>query len=74
MPRPPRADRPQDKTISLPTSLCGKVDLLLFSPLEGRVPHGAWARYITGLIEQDLEQRAAFVELSRVTHDAKSQG
>lgn len=59
MPKPRRAIRPVEKTISLPQDLVVKVDLLLFSDLEGKVPHGAWAGYIKGLIEADLEKRAA---------------
>lgn len=58
MPRAPRADRPVEKTVNIPQSICTRVDLLLFSELEGKVPHGAWARYINGLIEADLEERA----------------
>lgn len=58
MPRPPRADKPIEKNISLPTSLCTKVDLILWSDLEERVPHGAWARYVQELIEQDLTRRS----------------
>lgn len=57
MARPSKTDRPQEKNISLPSSLVAKVDLELFSSLEGRVPHGAWARYIIGLIEADLTAR-----------------
>lgn len=59
MGRPKLADRPIEKTICLPQSLATKVDLLLYSKLEQRVPHGAWARYIKGLVEKDLERRAA---------------
>lgn len=58
MPKPPRADRPVEKAINLPQSLVAKVDLLLWSPLEGKVPHGAWAGYVKGLIEADIERRA----------------
>lgn len=57
MPKPRRPDRPVEKTISLRQSVVGQVDLLLFSDVEGRVPHGAWARYVEGLIELDLIQR-----------------
>ena len=56
MGRPQLAVRPVEKTISLPEDLCGTVDLMLFSEVEGRVPHGAWARYITQLIRTDIAQ------------------
>lgn len=57
MPRHPKADKPVEKTINIPTSVCTKVDLILFSELEMRVPHGAWSRYICNLIDQDLARR-----------------
>jgi hypothetical protein len=56
MGRPKKAVRPIEKNISLPEDICAQVDLRLFSPLECRVPHGAWSRYITGLIRQDLSK------------------
>lgn len=58
MPKHKRADPPVEKTINIPQTICTTVDLLLFSDLEGKVPHGAWSRYVTGLITKDLEQRA----------------
>jgi hypothetical protein len=58
VPKPRRAIRPVEKTISLPQDLVVKVDLLLFSELEMKVPHGAWAGYVKGLIEADLFARA----------------
>lgn len=57
MPKPARVDRPKEKQINLPESLCAQVDLILFSPLEGRVPYGAWSKYIQRLIEQDLSRQ-----------------
>lgn len=64
MPKPPRADRPIEKTLSLPSSLVVKVDLLLWSDVEGRVPHGAWRDYVVALIEQDLQRRVAHAQRS----------
>ena len=57
MARPRKLDRPTEKNISLPASLVAHVELELFSELEGRVPHGAWAKYIERLIRQDLASR-----------------
>lgn len=59
MPKPQRVDRPQEKSLSLRQSLCAQVDLLLYSEIEEKVPHGAWARYVEGLIEADLWRRKA---------------
>lgn len=58
MPRPKLAIRPVEKNINLPQTICTKVDLILFSEIEGRVPHGAWSKYICHLIEADLKARA----------------
>ena len=58
MPRPAKVDRPVEKSISFPESLCVQVDLILWSELEQRVPHGAWSRYVRALIEADLQRLA----------------
>lgn len=57
MPRPRRTDRPVEKNISLPETLVVKVDLMLFSDLEGKVPFGAWKGYVESLIRQDLMKK-----------------
>ena len=54
MGRPRKTDRPVEKNISLPQSIVVRVELELFSALEGRVPFGSWQRYIVKLIEADL--------------------
>ena len=59
MPRPKKVDRPVEKTISLPASLVAKVDLELFSELEGKVPFGAWQQFLVGLIERYFEDKSA---------------
>ena len=56
MPRPRKAIRPVEKNISLPQDLVLRVDLKLWSELEGKVPFGAWQRYVEGLIRADLEE------------------
>lgn len=62
MGRPLKTDRPREKNISLPGSLAMRVDLELFSVLEGKVPFGAWQRYIVQLVEADLRKRDALRE------------
>lgn len=52
--RPPLIQRPVEKTVSLPQPLVTRIDLELFSPLEGRVPHGAWSKFIIRLLETHL--------------------
>lgn len=58
MARPRKAIRPVEKTVSLPEDLVAKVDLELFSEVEGKVPFGAWQRYLEALIRADLARRA----------------
>lgn len=58
MPKPKRVDRPVSKHLHFPESTASKVELLLYSELEERVPHGAWQKFITGLIEEHFEKRA----------------
>ena len=59
MARPKKTDRPVEKNISLPQSVVVRVELELFSELEGKVPFGAWQRYILRLVEADLSRRDA---------------
>lgn len=56
MARPIKVDRPIEKKVSLPTSLVAQVELKLFSELEGKVPFGAWQKYLSELIRKDLAQ------------------
>lgn len=58
MGRPAKAIRPIEKKINIPEDLTVQVDLILWSELEQRVPHGAWSRYIISLIEDDLKRKA----------------
>jgi len=57
MAKPRLTIRPIEKTISIPETLVAQVDIHLYSQLEGRVPHGAWSRYIKRLIERDMEDQ-----------------
>lgn len=50
--------RPAGKNLQLPSDLVAKVDLALWSDLEGRVPHGAWARLVNGLLQEWLAKQA----------------
>ena len=57
MGRPRKTDRPIEKNISLPQSIVVRVELELFSELEGKVPFGAWQKYIVRLVEADLAKK-----------------
>ena len=57
MPKPRKSIRPIEKSISLPEDMVAKVELQLYSELEGRVPHGAWSRYLQALIAADLARK-----------------
>jgi hypothetical protein len=52
MPRPKNPFPPVEKKLSLDPALVAQVELALFSDLEGRVPYGAWAAFVEGLIRQ----------------------
>ena len=60
MPRPRKTDRPVEKNISLPTSTVARVELELFSELEGKVPFGAWQKFLVGLIDQHFARKRVF--------------
>jgi hypothetical protein len=53
MPRPRKGDR-EAVHLTLDKNLKGRVDLFLFSNVEGRVPYGAWVELIDGLLRQWL--------------------
>lgn len=52
----PSLDRPEKKKINLPSSLVARVDLLLYSELEQKVPHAAWSKLIQQLLGEWLEK------------------
>lgn len=56
MPRPKSVNPTVAKEIYLDQRLVAKVDLALFSELEGRVPQGAWQRLLTQLLQQWLKE------------------
>lgn len=74
MPRPAKVDRPVEKSISLPETLVVQVDLILWSELEQRVPHGAWAKYVARLIEEDLQKLAHLQESARKLMEGDGNG
>lgn len=55
MPRPRKIDRPIEKRVTLPESLVARVELELYSDLEGKVPFGAWQRLLMELITRHLD-------------------
>lgn len=56
MPRKANIDPPSRLEISLPSSLRARLDLQLFSALEGRVPHGRYAEFFEQLLRSHWEQ------------------
>jgi hypothetical protein len=50
MSKPKRPIRPIQKNISVPEDLAAQVDLELFSELEGRVPYGAWSKFVETIL------------------------
>lgn len=54
MPRPRKAIRPIEKNISLPQDVVARVDLELYSEIDGKVPFGAWQKFIERLIRAEL--------------------
>ena len=46
MARPKKVIRPVEKSLSLPQDLADRIELLLWSELEGKVPHGAFSKLV----------------------------
>lgn len=57
MPRKLNLDRPVALTLKLPESVRARLDLLLFSALEGRVPKGAYQDFFAARIQEFFEHR-----------------
>ena len=57
MPRPKKTDRPRRFEVCLPESVYARLQLELFSELEGKVPFGAMSVLTTRLIDQWLNSR-----------------
>lgn len=66
MARPASINKPIEKKLSLDAELVARVELALFSDLEGRVPYGAWS----GLIEQLLREYFNRAERQRALAEA----
>lgn len=58
MPRRPNLERPVPLNLKLPESMRARLDLLLWSSVEGRVPRGAYQSFFIGLLTEHLEHLA----------------
>ena len=61
MARPKKAIRPVEKNLSLPGDMVAQVELFLFSEIEGKVPFGAWSKYLQELVREDLRKKGVAV-------------
>jgi hypothetical protein len=52
MARPRKVMRSIEKTICLPENLVAKVELELFSEVDGKVPFGAWQKFVVARLEE----------------------
>lgn len=57
MPRRPNLNPTERMHVRLPADLAQKVELLLFSDLEGRVPYGAYQAFITQRLVEFFEDK-----------------
>ncbi len=62
MPRPADIDRPTQLVLMLPTSIRARLDLFLFSSLEGRVPLGAYKAFFIERIQEFFGSRRLELE------------
>lgn len=57
MPRPKKTDRPCRLEAKVPESVLSRVNLELYSEIEGKIPHGKMSELITSLLREWLESR-----------------
>jgi len=55
--RPTKNLRSIQKNISLPEDLVAKLELELFSDVEGRIPHGKQSEFFEGLLRKYFEEK-----------------
>lgn len=67
MPKPLAILRPSRLETSLPEDLRARLDLHLFSEVEGRVPQGAYQRLIVSLLRDYLEVKRQTLDLSELS-------
>ena len=56
MPKPPNLIPSKQLNVALPLPVFTRLMLHLNSDLEGRVPHGAWSRFLVELLRQHFDQ------------------
>ena len=57
MSRPPNIYEPVKLTTNLPSDVKARLDLYLFSDIEGRVPKGAYSQFLVQRINEFFQQR-----------------
>ena len=62
MSRRPNIHRPVSLHVNLPEDIRGKLDLYLYSPLENRVPVGAYSKFICERVREFFEARSPDVK------------
>lgn len=65
MPRHKQIIRPVQRRLLLPEDLSAQIDLTLYSPLEGKVPYGAFPRFIEAAAREQLARPARMQEFYR---------
>lgn len=61
MPRPRKVERSHHMSVYLPESVKAKMDIELYSELEGRVPFGAYNNLFVDLVRGWLAERGILV-------------
>lgn len=54
MPRPPNIVPGESRKVYMSTQLWGQIDVILYSPLEGKVPYGALKEFMEAAVEHYL--------------------
>lgn len=57
MPRPPKPNPPIEVHVRLPQEVYAPAAAILYSPLEQRIPYGAWNGLVTRLIQDWLQKQ-----------------
>jgi hypothetical protein len=62
--RPPNVLRPTKLTTNLPEDIRAQLDIHLFSTVEGRIPHGAYSKFLAERVKEFFDPKAPTTRLA----------
>lgn len=64
--RPPNVLRPTKLTTNLPEDIRAQLDIHLFSTVEGRIPHGAYSKFLAERVKEFFDSASPAAKLAKL--------